>query len=222
MYSYRIDRDSHSYGLGCNHTKSPFRRMMKISLKGVISALILFTQVSFANIVINDDKILSDGVVEKISTLGNELKAKSGIYVGLGVYENLNSKNLNDFFKELDLQPPYAFLLLAKSEHRVEIFADEATAKLFNKDQILSPYPSSGSILPILTSKNSKDIYNASMLNGYADLVEQIASSRGIKLENAVGSQNKLVLDSLRVIIYGMVGLAVLVVISAKFRGKNA
>ena len=113
-------------------------------------------------------------------------------------------------------------MLLAKSEHKVEIFADEETIKLFNKEQILSPYPSSGSILPILSSKNGNDIYNASMLNGYADIVEQIAASKNIKLENAIGNQNKYALDMLRIIVYAMIAVTILVVLRAKFRRRNA
>lgn len=197
--------------------------MNGLFFKGVFFALFFLFELSFANqVVVNNDKILSDEVVAKITALGNELASKSDIYVALGVYESLGGKSMNSFFKELDFKPPFVFLLLAKSEHKVEIFADEETIKLFNKEQILSPYPSSGSILPILSSKNGNDIYNASMLNGYADIVEQIAASKNIKLENAIGNQNKYALDMLRIIVYAMIAVTILVVLRAKFRRRNA
>lgn len=196
--------------------------MKILSFKGVFFALLFSTHLLFAKqIVINDDKILSENVSEKITAIGSELMSKSGVFVGLGVYEGLNGKGMVEFVKGLDLKPPYAFLLLSKKEHVVEIFADEQTASLFDRGQILSPYPAKGSILPILSLKNGKDIYNASMLNGYADLAEQIAQSKGIKLQNAVGSQNKFVLDGIRLVVYGFLAIAVFMIFWKKFRRKN-
>lgn len=197
--------------------------MKILNFKGVFFALILFLSPIFANkIVLINQNILSDKVESKIATIGEELREKTGIYVGLGIFENLGGKSINEKFKELNLKPPYAFLMLAKSEHKLEIFADEDTLKLFDKEQILSPYPARGSILPILTSKNGKDIYNASMLNGYADIAEQIAKSKGVKLENAIGSSNKITLDILRFAVYGSVILVIGVIVFAKFRRRNA
>lgn len=197
--------------------------MKVLNLKGVFYALILFITPIFADkIVLANENILSPKVAEKISTIGEELREKTGIYAGVAIFENLGDKSINEKFSELNLKPPYAFLLLTKLEHKVEIFADEATMKLFDKEQILSPYPSKGSILPILASKKGKDIYNASMLNGYADMAEQIADSKGIKLQNAIGSSNKITLDILRLGIYGSIIFVITAMIFAKFRRKNA
>lgn len=197
--------------------------MKILNFKGVFFALIFLFSPLFANkIVFINQNILSDKVEAKISTIGEELLEKTGIYVGLGVFENLSGNSLNEKFKELNLKPPYAFLMLAKSEQKLEIFADKETLKLFDKEQILSPYPARGSILPILTSKNGKDVYNASMLNGYADIAEQIAKSKGIELKSAIGSSNKITLDILRFAVYGSVILVIGVIMFAKFRRKNA
>lgn len=173
--------------------------MKFINLKGAFCAfLISLSQILADDIVLVNQNIISDQVAGKIKIIGEELLDKTGIYVGLGVFENLSGKSLTEKFDELSLKPPYAFLMLAKSEKKVEIFADYQTLKLFDKEGILSPYPNSGSILPILTSKHGRDIYNAAMLNGYADLAEQIAASKGLKLENGVGSSNRIFLEIIR------------------------
>ena len=172
-------------------------------------------------IVLVNQNILSPAVSEKIAVLGQELAGKSGVVAGVAVYENLDGKTLNEAAAQLNLTPPYALLMLAKAEHKVEIFADPQTLKLFDKEKILSPYPSSGSILPILASKNGKDIFNAAVLNGYADLAEQIAASKGVSLQNAVGSQNRLMLDAFRIFIYGSIALVICVAAFRKFRRKN-
>ena len=172
-------------------------------------------------IVLVNQNILSPAVSEKIAVLGEELASKSGVFAGVAAYESLDGKTLKETAAQLNLTPPYALLILAKTERKVEIFADPQTFKLFDKEKILSPYPNSGSILPILASKNGKDIFNAAVLNGYADLAEQIAASKGMSLQNAVGNQNRLTLDAFRIFIYGSIALVVCTAIFRKFRRKN-
>ena len=172
-------------------------------------------------IVLVNQNILSPAVSEKIAVLGEELASKSGVFAGVAAYESLDGKTLKETAAQLNLTPPYALLMLAKTERKVEIFADPQTFKLFDKEKILSPYPNSGSILPILASKNGKDIFNAAVLNGYADLAEQIAASKGVSLQNAIGNQNRLTLDTFRIFIYGSIALVVCVAAFRKFRRKN-
>ena len=168
-----------------------------------------------ANFVINNDEILSQKVSVKLNEIGSELYAKSGINLVVGVYKD---GELEALFKELNLSLPYAFLLLIKDKKKVEIFADSNTSKLFNKEQILSVNPESGTIIPILVSKNGKDIYNAAILNGYADIAEQIASSLNFQLESSVGNSNKTTLNFLRFFIYGLVAFFIIVIFYKKVK----
>ena len=168
-----------------------------------------------ANFVINNDEILSQKVSVKLNEIGSELYAKSGINLAVGIYKD---GELEALFKEQNLSSPYAFLLLIKGKKKVEIFADANTSKLFNKEQILSVNPESGTIIPILVSKNGKDVYNAAILNGYADIAEQIASSLNLQLESSVGNSNKTTLNFLRFFIYGLVAFFVIVVFCKKVK----
>ena len=168
-----------------------------------------------ANFVINNDEILSQKVSVKLNEIGSELYAKSGINLAVGVYKD---GELETLFKEQNLSSPYAFLLLIKDKKKVEIFADANTSKLFNKGQILSVNPESGTIIPILVSKNGKDVYNAAILNGYADIAEQIASSLNLQLESSVGNSNKTTLNFLRFFIYGLVAFFIIVIFYKKVK----
>ena len=168
-----------------------------------------------ANFVINNDEILSQKVSVKLNEIGSELYAKSGINLVVGVYKD---GELEALFKEQNLSSPYAFLLLIKDKKKVEIFADSNTSKLFNKEQILSVNPESGTIIPILVSKNGKDVYNAAILNGYADIAEQIASNLNLQLESSDGKSNKTTLNFLRFFIYGLVAFFIIVIFYKKVK----
>ena len=168
-----------------------------------------------ANFVINNDEILSQKVSVKLNEIGSELYVKSGINLAVGVYKD---GELEALFKEQNLISPYAFLLLIKDKKKVEIFTDANTSKLFNKEQILSVNPESGTIIPILVSKNGKDVYNAAILNGYADIAEQIASSLNLQLESSVGNSNKTTLNFLRFFIYGLVAFFIIVIFYKKVK----
>lgn len=168
-----------------------------------------------ANFVINDDGILSQKVSQKLNEIGSELYEKSGINLVVGVYKD---GELDALFKEQNLSSPFAFLALIRDKKKVEIFADSKTSQLFNKEQILSPNPESGTIIPILVSKNGKDVYNAAILNGYADIAEQIAESLNLKLESGIGSSNKTTLNFLRIFIYGLIAFFVLIIFYKKVK----
>lgn len=168
-----------------------------------------------ANFVINNDEILSQKVSVRLNEIGSELYTKSSINLVVGVYKD---GELEALFKEQNLSSPYAFLLLIKDKKKVEIFADSNTSKLFNKEQILSVNPESGTIIPILVSKNGKDVYNAAILNGYADIAEQIASSLNFQLESSVGNSNKTTLNFLRFFIYGLVAFFIIVIFYKKVK----
>lgn len=176
--------------------------------------------------VINKDAILSPEVSAKIAQISSELKEKTGVNTLVIATNDLGKTSPNELVSSLNLAPPYAVLLLSKAVRAkdgsihplVDIIASDEALKLFDKAQILSPFPERGTILPILTSNKGKDIYNAALLNGYADLAEQIASSKGVKLQSGIGSANKHTLNFLRYLIYGFLVVAVVIAIK---KGRN-
>ncbi|OHE21401.1 MAG: 3-dehydroquinate dehydratase, partial [Sulfurimonas sp. RIFOXYD2_FULL_37_8] len=117
-----------------------------------------------------------------------------------------------------DFSEPTILLTFSEMDSKVDILANPAALyEYFDKKQILSPVASSvqafvmalfysdsissfkeiassygGTIIPLLAQKAKEGEvlgkYSGSMFNGYADIAEQVALSKGVVLENAVGN----------------------------------
>jgi hypothetical protein len=133
---------------------------------------------------------------------------------------------------------PAVVMTFVELRKEVDILANPASLyKDFNKAQILSPNATfvgalasslifarsideakellsntGGTVLPILGQRaQGADIvkkYSVAMFNGYADTAEQIASSKGQKLNSAAGTESQTFIDVLRVIFYGTILIA--------------
>lgn len=180
----------------------------------------------FASSVIYNENMLSQKVVLELDKIGAELYKKTNIKLLVSI---ANQTSFEEALKKADLiKEPYILLVLSKSSHKLDIRVKPAKVlELFDKEAVLSPFSNEGTILPLLASNKGKDIYNAAILNGYADIAERVAKSKDIKLQSSIGDANRSTLDVLRFIIYGTVLLALLVIITrkikkAKIRKKNA
>jgi len=182
-----------------------------------------FAVVSDAKYIIVNDNIISQKVSTKVESLGSELFYKSGIGVYLSLPSSLNKQKIVDYEKELakTLKKPYVLLTLAKNEEQVDIIFSEGLEKKFDKDAVLSPFPWSGTIIPLLTVKKENDKYNAAVLNGYADIVEQIAKSENIVLEGAIGDTNRDIYHYLKIGIYGFLFIIFMRYFYRKVRSKR-
>ncbi len=171
----------------------------------LILCAFLIPIVASAEYVLVNDNIINDKVVQKIESLGSELYDNSGIGVYISLPASLEKKSISKYENELasTLKKPYVLLTLAKNEEQVDIVFSEGLEDNFDKDAILSPFPWSGTIIPILAVKKENDKYNAAALNGYADIVEQIAASKGVVLKGALGNVNRDIYHYLKIGIYG-------------------
>lgn len=133
------------------------------------------------------------------------------------------------------LEEPFVLLTFVEMEKKVDILARPTSLyEDFPKKQILSPSASyfggfvnaiifsrsitdawelisnaGGTILPILGQRakgeDIKSKYSVAMYNGYSELVEQIAKTHNVKLENAAGNTNKNVLLVLELIFFATI-----------------
>lgn len=163
------------------------------------------TVVANASFIIVNDSVISEKVSMKVESLGSELFQKTGIGVYVSLPSSLNKQTIMAYEKDLakTLKKPYVLLTLAKQEEQVDIVFSEGLENKFDKDGVLSPFPWSGTIIPILSVKKENDKYNAAVLNGYADIVEQIAKSSNVVLEGAIGDTNRDIYHYLKIGIYG-------------------
>ncbi len=123
--------------------------------------------------------------------------------------------------------------------------------KYFDKKQILSPVASfsqaffmalffthswkefketatdyGGTIIPLLAQKSKKPgeaekKYAGALFNGYADVVDQIAKAKGVKLEHAVSDDNKNTLFFIKLIFYGSILYFLFIYFRKKFKGTS-
>lgn len=202
--------------------------MIKFIIKSGLVAALLFANTIFAkDFVLANDEILKDELVHKINALGNEMLTKSGVFVGIVALDSLQDKKLKDISLSFvsNLQSPYVIVSLVKKEHLVDIFeSNKELLKEFDKEQVLSIVPGKGTIIPILASakKDTTPSYDAALFNGYADVVEQIADHRNIKLENAIGNPNKNTINVFRVLFYSGILAVFITFLYYKFRKKFA
>ncbi len=210
---------------------------MKISrgLAALILTIIFQTQL-VAEFLYKDEVIFNPKFNVEVERLGSELYEKTGISLKLLMLKELpNDMNIVSYEKELikEFNEPTILLTFSEMDSQVDILASDASLyKYFDKKQILSPVSSSvqafvialmsmdfsdmtsgGTILPLLAQKAKKGEvlgkYSGSMFNGYADIAEQIADSKGIELENAIGSANQNSIMLLKVVFYGIILIAI-------------
>ena len=146
-----------------------------------------------------------------------------------------------------EFNEPTILLTFSEMNSKVDILANDSSLyKYFNKQQVLSPVASSvqafvmalvyadslesfnqmrqnsgGTILPLLAGKAKKGQvlgkYSGSMFNGYMDIAEQIAISKGVDLENAGGNANKNTITAIRIFFYGFIIYGIFMYVKRKF-----
>ena len=153
-----------------------------------------------------------------------------------------------------DFSEPTILLTFSEMNSKVDILANPAALyEYFDKKQILSPVASSvqafvmalfysdsissfkeiassygGTIIPLLAQKAKEGEvlgkYSGSMFNGYADIAEQVALSKGVVLENAVGNANQNSIMVVKVLFYSFIIYGIFMYIKRKLyikRQKN-
>ena len=142
-----------------------------------------------------------------------------------------------DLIKEFS--EPTILLTFSELDKKVDIYAnDKSLYKYFDRNQVLSPAASpmqafaiavtnatsfdtfmamlsdyGGTILPLIGLKAKEETlgkYSAALYNGYADIAEQVAKSKGYSLENEAGNTNKLAILALKIFFYGFILYAII------------
>lgn len=217
---------------------------MKISRGLAALILTLFFNTSlFAQYLYKDEVIFNPAFNAEVEKLGLELYQRTGISLRLVMLKELpKSMSIVEYEKELmkDFNEPTILLTFSEMDSKVDILASEPSLyEYFDKQQVLSPISSpvqafviallnmdfsdmssGGTILPLLAQKAKKGEvlgkYSGAMFNGYADIAEQIAKSKNVVLENAVGSSNQNSILIVKVLFYGFIIYGIFLYIKRK------
>jgi len=169
-----------------------------------VLTILLFSNVyAKDNLILCNNSIVNSRAIGEIEKIGTELKEKSGISAYICIKKSIGHEKIKIFEKNLtkNIKGSYILLTLALKQQKVDITTSQDIKKLIDIDAILSPF--TGTIIPILTSRKTKDKYSAAVLNGYADITDRVASKLNIKLKSGIGDTNRILVDILRIIIYG-------------------
>ncbi|WP_294960809.1 3-dehydroquinate dehydratase [Sulfurimonas sp.] len=211
---------------------------MKFLSRGLYALILtIFFQTSLsAEYLYKDTVIFNKAFDAEVNKLGSELYEKTGISLRLIMLKELPyGSSIVQYEQELmkEFSSPTVLLTFSEMDSKVDILAyPNSLYEYFDKEQVLSPISSpvqafvvailnldfsemtsGGTILPLLAGKAKKGEllgkYSGSMFNGYADIAEQIAESKEIVLENAVGSANQTSIFFVKVLFYGFIVYAI-------------
>jgi len=122
----------------------------------------------------------------------------------------------NNFNKAQVLSPNATFIGAVVSSIMFARSFDEVKELIVNRG---------GTILPILAERTKGpeivSKYSVAMYNGYADVAEQIAASKGQTLGSSAGSGSKDFIDIVRLIFYSIILYALFVYIRGRFFRKR-
>ncbi|MFH0710660.1 MAG: 3-dehydroquinate dehydratase [Pseudomonadota bacterium] len=122
----------------------------------------------------------------------------------------------NDFNKGQVLSPNATFIGAVVSSIMFARNFDEVKELIVNRG---------GTILPILAerAKGAEIVskYSVAMYNGYADVAEQIAASKGQTLSSSAGTGSQTFIDILRLVFYGIILYALFIYIRGRFFRKR-
>jgi len=217
---------------------------LKISRGLAALILTLFFHTSLAaEYLYKDEVIFNPAFNVEVEKIGSELYQKTGISLRLLMLKELpDGMSIVKYEQELikEFNEPTILLTFSEMNSKVDILASESSLyEYFDKRQVLSPISSpvqafiiavatldfsdmssGGTILPLLSQKTKKGEvlgkYSGSMFNGYADIAEQIAESKNIVLENAVGNTNQNSILFLKVLFYGTIIYAIVLYIKRR------
>ncbi|MBZ7993674.1 hypothetical protein AVBRAN9333_08165 [Campylobacter sp. RM9333] len=163
---------------------------------------------------------LSNEVLNEINILSNDLEQKTGIKTSVLISNEIPFKDLKQSIKT---DKNYAIIVISLKDKKLDVISDlgldfrSVTEYYYLKYGF---FPKQGAILPILTQPKGKDLVNAAILNGFAELCDVIASSKGVELEYSYGDLNDNIINTIRTIFYIFTIIFIVVLIRRKVKKK--
>lgn len=209
--------------------------MKKISFLSRVFALLFFitvySQANQSPFLLSKDVIIDQRALSKITEIGNEVKSKLGVNIYIYAKTKLSQTEIKDIDKRIkiikdtesklieDLKGSYVLMTIALDFTHVNIIPSDDIKDLIDKDDILNGY-----VIPLLASKDKNTLYaktSAAVLNGYAQIGDVLAESKGIKLQSSIGSGGKAAGTMWKMFMYTMVFGGIILYTIAILRQKK-
>jgi hypothetical protein len=187
------------------------RYTSKVVFKTALLLSIIFSSPLFASYTYEGDVNINEKTLAKMKEMGNELFEKTGISTAIIAKEYLDKSGFleikDSYLKKL--KAPYVLWIFSKKYDKRDsvginqMFSSKDLNGKFDKDSMFSPFGGSFTKL-IVIQKSKTDPTAAAFLNGYADLVDMLADSHGVKLVSSIGNETRSTMDVARVLMYLM------------------
>jgi len=184
---------------------------VRASMLAILALWLLPLLLNATQLLRND--LLKLEAVQLINEMGEELQAKTGInaYV-IATNEHFPERyNLVEYSKQYEakLSKPYVLFIFApyatitkKSEARGRVGiipSSDNVRALYDYDDVRD---AGIEIVAIKDSNTEEDKFNIGILQAYSVLADNIAASKGIKLEKTIPDEMGLMVTILRVLVY--------------------
>lgn len=206
-----------------------------ISKVGVFLTLLLFLiptlNASEKSFILNHDNLIDYRAIEKMNEIGQEVYTKTGAKIYLFVKQSypINDQmsmkerfeTIKTYEKEIlnQVNDPYVLITMSLDQTHLNLFTSEEFNTIINKDEILNDY-----IIPLLASKDKNKLLakiSAALLNGYAQIGDEIAKSQNITLESSIGSGGKTAGTIWKVFMYFIIVTGLIAYTIAVLRSKK-
>ncbi|MDD6055337.1 MAG: TPM domain-containing protein [Helicobacteraceae bacterium] len=161
--------------------------------------------------------------------VADELFIKTGVKIYIVALQNLDYTNKQESINNAlestkahftrDLDSPYILLFFTKNEKKIDIITTKESEKLFDKNATFWDY-----IMPLVPSDDkelNESRISAFLLNGFLDIVEQVAKSKQVILENEFTKNDSGVQNFAKYITYFMLFTLLLLFIFVTYKGRK-
>ena len=163
------------------------------------------------NFVNDKEKIIMEKAVSKINEMSSEIYEKTNIKIILNVLKQVpQGETLTTYEEKFQktLTGSYVVVNFSELDKKINLIKS-SDIDFIDKDEILDDF-----IIPLLVTKNNKvttqQKYSAALLNGMAEISDQVANNKKIVLTSSIGSESKNFIDGLSFVIQIMIVLTIL------------
>ena len=194
-------------------------------------SIVALQKLSASQYVLLDETNMNPKAIEKISQIGAELHAKtnSNIYIyareSFGFPSTLSMEEKFKFIKNTEnsimskQSGSYVIMMISLQDTYSNLLISKDLQSVINKDSILNDY-----VIPLLASHDKNSLnskVSAAILNGYAEVADRIAKSKGVALESSIGSSGTQASTIWKVFMYTMVIGGLILYTVAVMRSKK-
>ena len=151
-----------------------------------------------------NDHLISPKAGDVIEKIGQELAQKTGIHAYIIASNDLLPKraNLYKYVKKYakELSEPWVAILFLPNNKRLGILvSDPDLKKAFDSSEV-KKYAIS--ILGSADSNSLQSKYDVAMVQAYSELADELAASKGVKLENTIKNEGRWLINVITWLVY--------------------